>query len=78
MADLICTCCGERGTPKTITKGSIFIELILWCAFLVPGLLYSFWRHASRYRACRSCGSTTLVPLKSPMGAKMMREYAAK
>lgn len=78
MADMICTACGERGSGKVITKGSILIELILWLCFLVPGLIYSIWRHSSRYNGCRSCKSTALVPVKSPVGQKLMRDFGSK
>jgi len=44
MADLICPNCGELGKLKSKTKGSIWIEILLWCCFLAPGLLYSIWR----------------------------------
>jgi hypothetical protein len=67
----ICTTCGTQGDGKTVTRGSIFIELILWVCFLIPGLIYSVWRLTTRRKACRACGSSALVPLDSPVGRKM-------
>jgi hypothetical protein len=58
----------------TITKGSIFLEIILWLCFILPGLIYSIWRHISRHEACASCKQTTLIPVTSPMGQKFIQE----
>lgn len=70
----ICTQCGTVGTPKTITPGSILVEIFLWLCFIVPGLIYSVWRLSARRPTCRTCGAIrSLVPLHSPRG----RELAA-
>jgi len=72
--DLICTKCGNQTKFKKVTPGSIFIELILWICFIVPGLIYSIWRLSSKYLACALCGSRELVPLKSPMGIQLQTQ----
>lgn len=69
---LICPNCGYKGTPKKVTKGSIFIELVLWLAFIVPGIIYSLWRLTSRHEACPQCGASNMVPLSSPRGKKLV------
>lgn len=69
-----CKECGSISEPKTVTKGSIWIEVVLWLCFIIPGLIYSIWRHATRHDACRVCGSTSIVPLDTPVG----RELAAR
>jgi len=61
-----CANCGTVGEAKTITKGSFLMELLLWIAFLVPGLIYSIWRISSRYRGCGACGSASVMPVDSP------------
>ena len=76
MSELICSNCGTTGKPKTVTKGSIFIEIFLWICFLIPGLIYSIWRLTTKYKACRTCGAGNLVPLDSPMGKKLERDFA--
>ncbi|MDH3468639.1 MAG: hypothetical protein OES26_22550 [Gammaproteobacteria bacterium] len=39
--ELICPNCGCKGKPKKITKGSIFIEIILWIALTyIRGYLF--------------------------------------
>lgn len=68
---MICASCGTRGEPKTITRGSILIEFILWCFFIVPGLIYSIWRLSSRGKGCPSCGNTGMIPVNSPIGKKI-------
>ena len=74
MAQRICRDCGYVGRGKTITKGSIFIELVLWCFLIVPGLIYSIWRHTSRYAGCPQCGGSSLIPVDSPIGKKLLSE----
>jgi hypothetical protein len=62
-----CPSCGSIGRPKTYTKGSIFIEIILWLCLIVPGLVYSLWRMTSgRSKGCASCGATSIIPADSP------------
>lgn len=48
------------------------MELLLWFLFLVPGLLYSHWRHTSRKETCQQCGGTDLVPAHSPVGRQIL------
>lgn len=51
-----CTNCEYVGKPKVYTRGSLAVEILLWLFFLVPGLLYSIWRLATRYKGCPKCG----------------------
>lgn len=71
----ICPNCGFKGKPKSTTKGSIFIEIILWCCFLVPGFIYSLWRMTSRTPACPKCSAPNMVPVDSPRGKKLLVEF---
>jgi predicted RNA-binding Zn-ribbon protein involved in translation (DUF1610 family) len=63
---LFCPNCGATGTPTTRTKGSFFIEVILWLCFFVPGLIYSIWRLTTREKVCPRCGAPNMIPLDSP------------
>lgn len=74
MSDKFCTTCGAVGAPKTHTRGSLFIEIVLWLCFLIPGLIYSIWRLTTKQKVCRSCGAATIVPLDSPVARKMLAE----
>jgi hypothetical protein len=74
---LICTQCGSVDGPKSKTKGSMLIELILWCCMLIPGLIYSIWRLTTRSSVCKSCESPQMVKTASPIGADLMRRFHA-
>ena len=71
MSQLICLNCGTVGAPKTVTKGSFLVEIILWLFFIIPGIIYSIWRLTTRAKACCSCGAENMVPLNSPIGKKL-------
>lgn len=62
-----CTRCGHVGRPAVRTPGSIWIELVLWLCWIVPGLVYSLWRHHKRHDACAACGSPDLIPADAPL-----------
>lgn len=73
---LFCLTCGHEGPGKNVTKGSLLIEIILWMAFLIPGLIYSAWRHSSRHKTCSRCSATTLVPPDAPMALLFKTQLA--
>jgi hypothetical protein len=75
---MICVDCGTQGKAKRDMKGSILIELFLWCLFLLPGLIYSIWRFTTVGRACRSCGSRNLIALDSPRGRMLVQQFGGK
>lgn len=63
---LYCTQCGTVSNGVRHVPGSILIELVLWICFLIPGLIYSVWRHAAQKKACPSCKQAGLIPVISP------------
>ena len=69
--ELACVTCGHVGPPKRQTPGSFLIELVLWCALIVPGLIYSLWRLSARKNVCAVCGGVALVPPESPKGRQV-------
>lgn len=71
---MYCTSCGSVGNSKRHVPGSIFIEIVLWLCFLIPGLIYSIWRYAASKKACRVCSQPTLIPARSPIAQKMLRD----
>lgn len=77
MADRICANCGTLGKPVRTMRGSIWIEIVLWLSFLVPGIIYSLWRLTTKSTGCRVCGSENLVPVNSPVGRDLMSRYHA-
>ena len=72
--EIVCTKCGYVGDPKTITKGSLAVEIVLWLCFLLPGLIYSVWRISSRVDGCPTCGNLSLIPRDSPIAQQFLRE----
>jgi len=73
--ELICTQCGNVGYARSVTKGNILMEIILWLMFIIPGLIYSIWRHTTTHKACRVCQGKNLIPTDSPMGKKKLAEF---
>lgn len=71
---LFCPACGHLGGAKTVTKGSLIIELFLWLCLIVPGVIYSLWRVSSRHKACPQCGSTTMIPKDSPNAKRALEQ----
>jgi len=68
MSDpLFCTSCGHTGKPRSETPGSLLIEIILWLCILIPGIIYTVWRHNRRHDVCEKCGSAALIPPDSPI-----------
>jgi hypothetical protein len=57
-----CANCGIHGKPKTYTKGTFGIELLLWLCGVLPGLAYSIWRLASSYKGCPICEAPHMIP----------------
>ena len=75
MKDLyICRACRLVATPKIIAKGSSRIEIMLWCLFIIPGIIYSSWRHISKDKVCPACSSLAAIPINSVMGQKFFDE----
>jgi hypothetical protein len=70
----VCKSCGKSIKPISITPGSFFIELILWLAMILPGLLYSVWRVSSRYKGCPVCKSRDVIPSDSPLAKNFTEE----
>lgn len=71
---MICTSCGTLGKPKRHVPGSILIEIVAWCFFLLPGLCYSLWRHAASQKVCPSCKQPTMIGEATPVGQRMLSE----
>lgn len=72
---MICTVCGTVSKPQDSIKGSIWIEIVLWLSFLLPGVIYSIWRHTTKGKVCASCGSAAIIPLSSPQGKILYKKY---
>lgn len=71
---MFCKSCGHEGEPASHTPGSFLIELILWLCFIVPGLIYSFWRLSRRRKVCAGCRSADIIPSNSPMARSLRKQ----
>jgi hypothetical protein len=71
----ICRNCGYRGGGEMVTPGSFLIEVILWACLIIPGLVYSLWRHSRRHQACPSCHERQLIPAASPIGRQLINSH---
>lgn len=78
----ICKNCGYIGDEKTIVKGSVGIEIILWVLglltlgiFILFALPYSLWRVFSKEKACPKCSAPNMIPLDTPAGKKLAQEF---
>lgn len=58
---MLCTECLHVGEPDTVLEGSDRVELLAWCCFALPGLLYCWWRHLRRSKICPECGGDALM-----------------
>lgn len=72
-----CPNCGTIDHPMTITRGSFWVEVMLWLFFLVPGLIYSVWRLSTRYDGCPACGYRDIIPPDSPRAQAEMKALGA-
>lgn len=69
----ICTNCGSIKKPALKTPGSILIEIVLWLCLIVPGIVYSLWRHSARTWICADCRQDSLVPINTPKGQELLK-----
>ncbi|CAH1385194.1 hypothetical protein [Candidatus Nitrotoga sp. M5] len=74
MSQGLCTSCGYTGETKTVSKGSIDTEIILWFCFLIPGVIYSIWRYRSQHEVCSVCDQATIISAHSPEAQKIIHE----
>lgn len=73
----LCTVCGTVGTTERSMKGSFVTELFLWCLVVLPGLIYSIWRHTTVAQVCRNCASPAVIPLNSPVAQQILASRRA-
>lgn len=73
----VCTSCGSQVRPKSITPGKFWMELLLWIAGLLPGLIYSIWRITSRYQGCPVCRGRAVIPINTPVGQNVVKSFQA-
>lgn len=71
----VCPECGFIGKGKM--QGTIFIEIVLWLMFILPGLLYTLWRYTQIRSICPKCGCKNMIPVTAPKGKILVEQYNA-
>ncbi len=61
MSKKICMSCNNV-TVEAKLKGNGWIELLLWLAYILPGLIYSIWRRSGDPSCCPTCNKENLKP----------------
>ncbi len=61
MTKQVCTTCNNT-TNEGLMRGNGFIELVLWLAYIIPGVIYSIWRRGGEPSICPACKKETLKP----------------
>lgn len=62
---IICRNCGYQGQGETPLKGSGWITFILLLFYIVPGIIYMFWRRTGKQERCPNCKSINVLPSSS-------------
>jgi hypothetical protein len=67
----ICTSCRTVAVPLNRAPGSAAITFILFLCGIVPGVIYSLWRHSASYKVCPACVARNPIPVDSPAAAAL-------
>lgn len=73
---MLCKNCYHQGQPITKVQGSMLVELALWLFFIVPGLLYSFWRLTTKHKVCPECFERGMIPNTSPAAQLILAQLS--
>ena len=74
---MLCTRCGTQARAHQKMRGSMGVELVLWLCFILPGLIYSAWRHGGTFWGCPKCGGADVIPLDSPAARTTLQKQTA-
>ena len=69
--EVVCKDCGYVGKLNKSAGGNLLIEIILWCCFLIPGIIYSIWSVSNKKYTCPTCSGHNLIPTNSPIGSRL-------
>ena len=73
----ICANCGSKIKPTQEKKRSTLTLLFLLLMGVIPGLIYYAVTGKGGKVSCPKCNSSDIVPLGSPRGKKLLKEYAS-
>jgi ribosomal protein L37E len=79
---VVCRACGRYASvPGRRMPGNLVLEIVLWCFYLFPGIIYTIWRRqdSSAVKYCVGCNSDDLLPVISTEGQEVFRrKYGRK
>ena len=67
----VCRQCAYTGKPEMFKKGTLKMEIILWCCLIIPGIIYSIWRRVGATPICPKCHYGPMMTSKSNLGYRM-------
>lgn len=69
----VCRNCSYVG--KSEAAGSGWIEIVLWCWLIIPGLIYSIWRRGrTSNNPCPECRSPHMMPASARASQEILRQ----
>ena len=74
---LICGECKATFEVEVGKRGSAIIEMVLW-TWILPGMIYHFWRKTKPKKTCDYCGSNFLIPADSPYVSSLLKPIEKK
>ena len=67
----VCRNCAYAGKSEKFREGSLKIEILLWCALIIPGIIYTLWRRAHTVNICPKCHFGPMMLSDSGLGYRM-------
>lgn len=50
-----CAFCGEVDMPEVVRGGELWIHIVAYMMWIIPGIFYGGWRNRHRKLRCRKC-----------------------
>lgn len=66
-----CRNCAYTGKPERFRKGSLKLEILLWCALIIPGIVYTIWRSTHVVLICPKCHFGPMMVTDTGLGYRM-------
>lgn len=60
MDKYYCTNC-KNSTTEGVRRGRTWIEILAWCCYIIPGIVYTAWRRSGDALVCPVCAQEKLV-----------------
>lgn len=74
----VCTSCGYHGVADWQSRGSVWLGLVLLLFYVIPGVLYFWWRSTTTRPVCPACGQATVIPDDTPIARRMLADRDAR